>query len=81
MNDVAGALELEQVRARGMIIEVEHPEYGTIREVANPIKMAGEIKHPSPAPKLGEHTDDVLRGLLGYSDAKVEELRSTGAIG
>ena len=64
-----------------MIIEVEHPEYGTIREVANPVKMAGEIRRPSPAPKLGEHTDQVLRELLGYGDAKVEELRASGAIG
>jgi crotonobetainyl-CoA:carnitine CoA-transferase CaiB-like acyl-CoA transferase len=81
VNDVAGALELDQVRAREMIIEVEHPEYGTIREVANPVKMAGEIRRPSPAPKLGEHTDQVLRELLGYGDAKVEELRASGAIG
>ncbi len=80
VNDVAGALELDQVQAREMIIEVEHPEYGTIREVANPVKMAGEIKHPPPAPKLGEHTDDVLQTLLGYGDAKVDELRAAGAI-
>jgi len=53
VNTVAQALEDEQVRAREMVLEVEHPHFGRIREVASPIRTDGEIRHPAPAPALG----------------------------
>ncbi|HEV8643573.1 MAG TPA: CoA transferase, partial [Methylomirabilota bacterium] len=46
VNTVREALEDEQVRARGMIVEVKHPVYGTVREVASPIKTAGAVTRP-----------------------------------
>ena len=52
------ALEDEQVRAREMIIEVTHPRFGALREVGSPIKTAGAVTAPAPAPGLGEHTDE-----------------------
>jgi crotonobetainyl-CoA:carnitine CoA-transferase CaiB-like acyl-CoA transferase len=81
VNTVAQALEDEQVRAREMIIEVAHPELGTLREVASPVKTPGAITRPAPAPKLGEHTGELLRELVGYDDARIARLRAAGAFG
>jgi len=81
VNTIAQALDDEHVRAREMIIEVKHPELGTLREVASPVKTAGAITTPAPAPKLGQHTDELLRDLLGYDDARIARLRAAGAFG
>ncbi len=81
VNSVSQALEDEQVRARDMIIEVEHPHFGRIREVATPIKTEGALTRPAPAPGLGEHTDSVLREVLSYGSQTIAALRSKGAIG
>ena len=66
------ALADEQVQARDMIIEVKHPVYGIIREVAAPIKTDGAITAPAPAPRLGEHPDEILRDLLHYGDEHID---------
>jgi crotonobetainyl-CoA:carnitine CoA-transferase CaiB-like acyl-CoA transferase len=81
VNTVAQALADEQVLAREMIIEVEHPELGTLREVASPVKTPGAITKPTPAPKLGQHTSELLRELLGYDSATVSRLMGSGAFG
>jgi crotonobetainyl-CoA:carnitine CoA-transferase CaiB-like acyl-CoA transferase len=81
VNSVSEALEDEQVLAREMIIDVEHPHFGTIREVATPIKTEGVLARPAPAPRLGEHTDSILRDVLSYGDRTIAALRSKGAIG
>jgi crotonobetainyl-CoA:carnitine CoA-transferase CaiB-like acyl-CoA transferase len=81
VNTVAQALEDEQVRAREMIIEVKHPELGTLREVASPVKTPGAITAPAPAPRLGQHTGELLRELVGYDDARIARLREAGAFG
>jgi crotonobetainyl-CoA:carnitine CoA-transferase CaiB-like acyl-CoA transferase len=69
------------VLARKLILEVEHPKYGTIRQVGSPIKMDGVIKHPTPGPALGQHTEEVMAEVLGYSDERVSSLRAEGAFG
>jgi len=81
VNTMAEALVDEQVRARDMIIEVKHPERGTLREVASPVKTEGAITSPAPAPALGQHTDELLRDLLGYEADRIRALRSGGAFG
>jgi crotonobetainyl-CoA:carnitine CoA-transferase CaiB-like acyl-CoA transferase len=81
VNDVRQALADEQVLAREMIVEVEHPEFGTLKEVRSPIRTDGEIRSPVRAPKLGEHTDAILTEILQYSPATIERLRAAGAIG
>jgi crotonobetainyl-CoA:carnitine CoA-transferase CaiB-like acyl-CoA transferase len=81
VNTLAEALVDEQVLARDMIIEVEHPELGTIREVASPIKTPGAVTSPAPAPRLGQHTDAILTSLLGYAPGRIAALRAGGAFG
>jgi crotonobetainyl-CoA:carnitine CoA-transferase CaiB-like acyl-CoA transferase len=63
-----------QLLHRHMIVEVEHPVSGKFRAVGNPIKAseAEEIFHHPPG--LGEHTEEVLRNLLGYDSQRVEQL-------
>jgi crotonobetainyl-CoA:carnitine CoA-transferase CaiB-like acyl-CoA transferase len=81
VNSVPEALEDEQVIAREMILEVKHPAFGTLKEVACPIKTEGVIATPSPGPRLGEHTDQILREILGYPDERITRLRAAGAFG
>ena len=81
VNTVAQALADEQVAARGMIVDVDHPRFGRIREVASPVKTAGAITHPAPAPRLGEHTEAILRDVLQYDPARIAAVRASGALG
>jgi len=80
VNSVREALEDPQVLARTMVVEVEHPIWGTLRETGNPIKTAGPEPHHQAAPSLGADTDAVLIELAGYSPAEIAELRTAGAI-
>ncbi|TDE11830.1 CoA transferase [Jiangella asiatica] len=66
--------------ARDMVVEIEHPVEGLLRGLGIPVKLSdtpGAVQRP--APLLGEHTDEVLRGL-GYSDADVARLRENGVV-
>jgi crotonobetainyl-CoA:carnitine CoA-transferase CaiB-like acyl-CoA transferase len=81
VNTIAQALADEQVRAREMIVEVKHPRFGVLREVASPVKTAGAAPNLAPAPALGQHTDEVLGTLLRYDAARIAELRASGALG
>ena len=81
MNTVAQALADEQVAARAMIVDVDHPRFGRIREVASPVKTAGAVTRPAPAPRLGEHTEAILRDVLQYDAARIAAVRASGALG
>jgi len=66
-----------QVQHRGMKIEVEHPLAGPIALTANPIKYSRtSLQYDAPPPLLGEHTEEVLRGLLRKSEAEINALRA-----
>ena len=66
---------------RDMIVDVPHPDFGTLREVRSPVRTEGEIRQPRRAPRLGEHTDEILREVLSYGDATIARLREGGIIG
>jgi crotonobetainyl-CoA:carnitine CoA-transferase CaiB-like acyl-CoA transferase len=79
VNDVAAALESPLLREDGRVLEVPHPARGTIRLLANPVKVPGEAPPVRPAPALGADTDAILRDL-GYDEARIAALRKSGAI-
>jgi crotonobetainyl-CoA:carnitine CoA-transferase CaiB-like acyl-CoA transferase len=81
VNDLDGAFGEPPVAEREMIVEYEHPEVGRVRLPGNPIKFDGMGRTISnPAPRLGEHTDAVLRDLLALPPARIAELRAQGVI-
>jgi crotonobetainyl-CoA:carnitine CoA-transferase CaiB-like acyl-CoA transferase len=81
VNDVAAALADPQTVARGGVVEYEHPNLGTVRQVATPLRVGDEPTPSRRAPFRGEHTEQVLRELCGYSDERIAELRAEGAFG
>jgi crotonobetainyl-CoA:carnitine CoA-transferase CaiB-like acyl-CoA transferase len=81
VNDVAEALADPQTSARGGVTEIEHPNLGTVRQVASPLRLSGELPPPSRAPFLGEHGEELLRDVLGYDEGRLAALRAEGAFG
>src|SRR5205085_50160 len=73
VNDVAAALEDPQVRARGSVVETDHPALGSVRQVASPLRL-GDEQPVRRAPFRGEHTDAVLAEVCGYSRERLDEL-------
>lgn len=74
-------LENEQYKARGTIVETDHPVFGKIKMQGAFPKMSetpGKVRWPGPT--LGQHTDEVLTGLAGLDAAKVAELRAKGIV-
>jgi crotonobetainyl-CoA:carnitine CoA-transferase CaiB-like acyl-CoA transferase len=70
-----------QVTHRGLRIEVPHPLSGTVPMVANPIRYSRTpLQYDRAPPLLGEHTEEVLRELLGKSEEEIAALREAGAI-
>jgi crotonobetainyl-CoA:carnitine CoA-transferase CaiB-like acyl-CoA transferase len=81
VNDFAQALDDAQVKARGMVVDVTLQSGEVVRMPGNPIKFSGVPDAPFTAPPLiGQHTSDVLRDLLGYSEDRVAALRQAGSI-
>jgi formyl-CoA transferase len=68
------------LRATGTVVEVEHPTRGTYLTVGNPIKLSDSIADVRRSPLLGEHTDEVLRDVLRYSEKEIGEINASGAI-
>jgi crotonobetainyl-CoA:carnitine CoA-transferase CaiB-like acyl-CoA transferase len=81
INDVGEVFANEQVQARGMAIELPHSEAGQVTLVRNPIRMSATPATSSVAPPLlGQHTDEVLRDVLGRSEAEIAALRERGVL-
>jgi formyl-CoA transferase len=68
------------LRQTGTVVEVDHPERGKYLTVGNPIKLSDSPADVRRSPLLGEHTVEVLREVLGFSEAEVEAARKQGAI-
>jgi crotonobetainyl-CoA:carnitine CoA-transferase CaiB-like acyl-CoA transferase len=82
INSIAQVVEHPQVAARGALVEVAHPRAGKVRMVGAPVRLSetpGSVR--TPAPMLGEHTDQVLCELLGFDAGAIGALRASGAIG
>jgi formyl-CoA transferase len=81
INTISQVFEHPQVLARNMLVEVPHPTAGSVRMTGIPMEFSrtpAEVRrHP---PLLGEHTDEILTGLLSKSPAEIEDLRAGGAI-
>jgi formyl-CoA transferase len=69
----------EHVKLRGMMVELDHPQRGKWYNVGMPIKLSASPAQIERSPTLGEHTDEVLRDVLGYDAAKVDQLKTAGA--
>jgi len=63
------------LRATGTIVEVDHPTRGKYLTVGNPIKLSASPAEVKRSPLLGEHTEEILRDVLGYSEAEIAEIR------
>jgi len=68
----------EHVRGRDMWVELDHPQRGKWFNVGMPIKLSASPAVIKRSPLLGEHTDEVLKEVLGYDDAKIGALKSAG---
>jgi len=72
--------EEPSLRQTGTVVEVDHPTRGKYLTVGNPIKMSDSITEVQRAPLLGEHTEEILRKELGYTDQDIAEIKASGAI-
>ncbi len=82
VQDLGEALTDEHTIARNLIVETDHPRFGTVRSVATPVRVgeSSEDDHRR-GPRLDEDGVDLLTHLLGYSSDRIEELRAQGAFG
>ncbi len=82
VNRFSQALSDEQVLHRNMVVDIKHPSGKSTKGPGNPIKLSRTNEESfSPAPLLGQHTDEVFKELIGYDDAKLAELKQKGVIG
>ncbi len=81
VNKFSQALSDPQVLHRNMVIDLKHPGGASTRGPGNPIKLSRSgAEEFTPAPLLGQHTDEVFNQVLGYSEAEVASLREKGVI-
>lgn len=81
VNNFEGALSDEQILHRNMVIDLEHPNGKKTKGPGNPIKLSRTNEDSyTPAPVLGQDTDELLRNVMGYSDEQISKLKSDGAV-
>src|SRR4051812_24482529 len=78
MKEIA---EEQSLRDTGTVVEVDHPTRGKYLTVGNPIKMSDSISDVKRSPLLGEHTDEILRDVLRLDEARIAEIKASGALG
>ena len=77
INTIEKVFEEPQVQARGLKIELPHAAAGNVPLVASPMRFSETpIRHEVPPPVLGQHTDEILRGVLKKTDAEIAQLKS-----
>ena len=84
LNTLDNALSDPQVLARDMVVSINHAMGGQIKQTGNPVKISAtppEVRQDFlPPPTLGQHTDEVLSQLLGYSSEQIDRLRQEKVI-
>ena len=78
MKEIA---EEPSLRETGTIVEVDHPTRGKYLTVGNPIKLSDSPSVVERSPLLGEHTDEILSGMLGMSDDEIADAKSSSVVG
>ena len=73
--------EEESLRETGTIVEIDHPERGKYLSVGCPVKLSASPAEVKRSPLLGEHTKEILRTELGYTDNELDEILESGAVG
>jgi formyl-CoA transferase len=69
----------EHVKLREMVVELDHPQRGRWHNVGMPIKLSASSVPVERSPLLGEHTDEILQSVLGYTEAQMASLKEGGA--
>jgi formyl-CoA transferase len=77
MGEIAGE---QALRKTGTVVEVDHPKRGKFLTVGNPIKLSDSPTEVKRSPLLGEHTEEILKSVVGWSEAEIESARKEGAI-
>jgi formyl-CoA transferase len=77
MKEIA---EEPSLRETGTIVEVDHPERGKYLTVGCPVKLSDSDVDVVRSPLLGEHTDEILGEVLGYTDEEISTIRDSGAV-
>ncbi len=71
----------EEVSSRGLVEEVPHPTAGTVKFVASPLRLsATAVREAAAPPLLGQHSDAILKTVLGFSDDRIAALREAGVV-
>jgi formyl-CoA transferase len=78
MKEIA---EEPSLRATGTVVEVDHPTRGSYLTVGNPVKLSDSPADVRRSPLLGEHNDEILRDVLGFSEEEIRDLKASGALG
>ena len=78
VNSISDAFKDAQVTDRGLIVNIPHPEFGDIKQVASPINISDTDTQYRCAPALGEHTEEILKEILGWNDIQITEIKEEG---
>ena len=78
MKEIA---EEPSLRATGTVVEVDHPTRGSYLTVGNPVKLSDSPADVRRSPLLGEHNEEILRDVLGFSEEEIRDLKASGALG
>jgi formyl-CoA transferase len=73
--------EERSLRKSGTLVEIEHPARGKYLSVGNPIKLSDSPSAVVRSPLLGEHTDEILKKVLGFTDKELVDIKGSGATG
>jgi formyl-CoA transferase len=78
--DIKELVEDKALAERRTMVKVEHPRRGVFKTVGCPLVLSDSPVEVQTSPLLGEHTEEILRGLLGYSQQDIDQLRTAGVI-